>query len=495
MKVPRVPVLTSIALTNVPKAIAFNTDLSMKELQATCYDEESEAFSPERLANYPAKISYTLDEKGTDTRFDTLKEMLTTGNQYGYITISAMAVNSSSSGTIMQGGLPVDTGADIWVGPYVESITAEIPEMTAEAGMNPITLKGSCLENDMVVGLFEGDNLIAQAATEGSDTEQTAVLAVPDNIDGETDKNYTVKYAIDQKTYMEAPEWPTAQLVVTNKIPAESIKSAIKTENLKIGQNNSLAVTLYPENTTDTLIWKSSDTKIAKVDSKGKITAVKAGSVIITVTTSSGATASCEVRVGRKKGEKFDDGLYTYVVTNDSVNGKGTLKVTGFVKGKSTAKVKIPATKTQYGISYKVTAIASNAFKNQKKIQSVYTGKNVKTIGAHAFDGCTKMTTATISDSVTKMSGYCFYNCYGLKTVTIGKNVKTMGSHCLCNNNRIRKLVFKTKKLTKKSLGKPHVLIRVRKATVYFPASKFAAYKKLFDTKTALKGCKYKKLK
>lgn len=496
MNVPRVPVLTSIELTGAPKAIAFNTKLEMKELQATCFDELNEAFTPERLAKYPAKVSYTLDEKATDTRFDTRKELLTTGSKYGYITIAAMAVNSSTTKTIQREGQDVTTSVDIWVGPYVESVTPEIPEMIATAGDNTITLKGICLEDGMVVGLFDDqDSLVVQADTKGSDSKQEAVLDVPNNIGGAADKRYTVKYSIDGTTFMEAPDWPTAQLLVSNKIPATSVKLNKNTDALKTGKTDTLVATMLPDNTTDTLTWKSSDAKVVTVDADGKITGVKAGTATITVTTTSGCTDTCKVAVGLAKGAKINDGLYTYEVTNDKVDGTGTMKVTGFVKGKSTAKVKIPATKTKYTISYKVTAIGDKAFMNKKMITYVYTGKNVKTIGAHAFDGCKKMTTATVSASVSRMKSWCFYNCYALKTVTIGKNVEYMGPHCLCNNNKIKKLVFKTTKLTKKKIGSPHVLIRVRRATVYFPASSFKAYKKMFNIKTALKGCKFRKLK
>ena len=47
--------------------------------------------------------------------------------------------------------------------------------------------------------------------------------------------------------------------------------------------------------------WKSSNTKIATVNSKGKITAKKTGTAKITVTTKSGATATCTVKVQKGK--------------------------------------------------------------------------------------------------------------------------------------------------------------------------------------------------
>lgn len=60
-----------------------------------------------------------------------------------------------------------------------------------------------------------------------------------------------------------------------------------------------LKVIFDPENTTDTsVVWTSSDPKIVRVDTKGKIYALKAGHAIITVSTSDGSkSATCNVTV------------------------------------------------------------------------------------------------------------------------------------------------------------------------------------------------------
>ena len=96
-------------------------------------------------------------------------------------------------------------------------------------------------------------------------------------------------------------------------------------------------------------------------------------------------------------------------------------------------KVSIPATITVKGIKYQVTAVSKDAFKNNKKVTQVTIDKNVNNIGKNAFYGC--------------------------------KNLK--------------KVIIKTTKLTKKTVGKECVQGIHKKATIKVPKKKLDAYKKI----------------
>lgn len=109
---------------------------------------------------------------------------------------------------------------------------------------------------------------------------------------------------------------------------------------------------------------------------------------------------------------------------------------------KSASKVTIPATVNIDGVTYKVTSIAANAFKNDKKLTKVTIGGNVKTIGTNAFSGCKKITGVTIPEKVTKIGTNAFCGCKKLKTITIkSEKLKTIGKNAFKDIHK--KAVFK----------------------------------------------------
>ena len=99
----------------------------------------------------------------------------------------------------------------------------------------------------------------------------------------------------------------------------------------------------------------------------------------------------------------------------------------------------IPATVKVKGVSYKVTSIAKNAFKNNKKLKKVTIGANITSIGANAFSGCKVLKNVVVKST---------------KLKTIGKNA------------------FKGIQ---------------KKAVIKVPAKKLKAYKKLFGSKAGIK--------
>lgn len=72
-----------------------------------------------------------------------------------------------------------------------------------------------------------------------------------------------------------------------------------KTElSLKIGLTETLTATVIPEDADDkTIVWSTSATRIATVDSNGKITAKSVGTATVKATTVNGLSATCTVTV------------------------------------------------------------------------------------------------------------------------------------------------------------------------------------------------------
>lgn len=205
-----------------------------------------------------------------------------------------------------------------------------------------------------------------------------------------------------------------------------------ETLNVTLGKTMKLQASVTPEDATNkTLVYTSSDNTIASVKEDGTISGLKLGTADITVKAmDTGKEKTVKVTVKEaekepanptnpakpsqptteketstvatvKKGTKLTVGTNTFVVTNvkaKTVSYKGTKK-------KKAAKITIPATVKSGKQVYKVTAIADNAFKNNKKIKTVVVGKNVRTIGKKAFYGCKNLKKITVQSSIIKKVG------------------------------------------------------------------------------------------
>lgn len=89
--------------------------------------------------------------------------------------------------------------------------------------------------------------------------------------------------------------------------------------------------------------------------------------------------------------------------------------------------VTIPATIKAAGISYKVTEVGANAFKNNKKVKKIVIGANVSKIAKKAFNKCPNLKTVVIkSTKLTKKtaSKKCFSKVHKKMVIKSPKNVK-----------------------------------------------------------------------
>ncbi|MCI8591593.1 MAG: leucine-rich repeat protein [Lachnospiraceae bacterium] len=214
------------------------------------------------------------------------------------------------------------------------------------------------------------------------------------------------------------------------------------------------------------LTFRSSNPAIAKVDSAGTVTGWSVGTAKITVMAAGNSnirpgSATVSVKVTKPaNGTKFTDSKTknTYKVTaSTAVACTGTAN-------KSATSVKIPATVKLAGVTYKVTSVANNAFKGNKRLKTVTIGSNVTSIGTCAFQNCTALTKITIPAKVTKIGSKAFYGCKKLMSVTI-----------------------KSQKLAAKNVGS-QAFARMgssnyKKVRVSVPKKKYAAYRTLLKAK------------
>lgn len=79
-------------------------------------------------------------------------------------------------------------------------------------------------------------------------------------------------------------------------VPATAVALDATTQKLDTGKTFTLKATVAPANTTDKVVWSSSNAAVAKVSEDGVVTAVKPGSAVITATAGI-VKASCTVTV------------------------------------------------------------------------------------------------------------------------------------------------------------------------------------------------------
>ena len=144
------------------------------------------------------------------------------------------------------------------------------------------------------------------------------------------------------------------------------------------------------------------------------------------------------------KGTKLTAKGASYQVTS-AAEKNPTVVYKGSKKQK--ASVTIPDTVTIDKVTYKVTSIAANAFKNNKKLKKVVIGKNVTKIGKKAFYGCSKL----------------------------------------------KKITVKTTKLTKKNVGRQAFKGIHKKAAFKVSKKKIRSYRKIFRARGAAKTTKVTK--
>ena len=96
---------------------------------------------------------------------------------------------------------------------------------------------------------------------------------------------------------------------------------------------------------------------------------------------------------------------------------------------------------TSVTIPNSVTSIGYGAFYNCSGLTSVTIGNSVTSIGYGAFSNCSGLTSVSIPNSVTSIGDCAFSSCSGLTSVTIGNSVTSIGYDAFYGCSGLTKLV------------------------------------------------------
>ena len=282
----------------------------------------------------------------------------------------------------------------------------------------------------------------------------------------------------------------TCRVTVKAKVVNVTEVTLDKTElTLTEGETGTLTATVRPDNADNRKVtWSSDKTEIATVDGDGKVTAVKAGEAVVTVTTEDGGkTATCKVTVKAKAVPVTGVDVKPWSVT---IGANGTTKLTctvapsnatnrnvrwesdnpsvatvdsdGNVRAVSAGVAKVSAVtedggfrsgytvtvkefssgfevgglfyKTAKGYSMDFVEVTGNPGGGKYSGDVVVPGTveydgityTVKGVGNRAFEGCDDLRKVTISEGIYKIGAYAFYYCGNLERVILPSTLENI---------------------------------------------------------------------
>lgn len=134
-----------------------------------------------------------------------------------------------------------------------------------------------------------------------------------------------------------------------------------------------------------------------------------------------------------KKGDSVTVGDTDYTVT-----GGNTAAATDSESKKAVVKGSIIINNKVYH----VTEIRDNAFKNNKRVVTVYIDKNIKYVGKNAFSGCTSLKKVTGGAGLTSIRSGAFKGCVSLSKISRFGKVRTIGKKAFYGNKKMKQFAF-----------------------------------------------------
>ena len=283
-------------------------------------------------------------------------------------------------------------------------------------------------------------------------------LSIPDRLF----MGVTAKLNVPKGTkalYEAADVWKDFDAIVeTEEEPQPAIDAKVKLSKTKAiiekGKTLTLKATITPSDLPDkSVTWKSSNTKVATVSSKGKVKGVKAGTATITCTSkATGAKATCKVTIGYVKLDKteailektktmtlkatvYPSKLEDRTVTWESSNKKvATVSSKGKVKGVKAGTATITCTSNATGLKTTCEVTVGYVKLDQTEV-TVNKGKTV-TLKATVYPSSLEDRTVTWESSNTKVAtvtskGKVKGVKSGTATITCTSNATGLSTTCI----------------------------------------------------------------
>ena len=347
----------------------------------------------------------------------------------------------------------------------VTEVTLDKTELTLTEG-----------ETETLTATVRPDNADNRKVTWSSDKTDVATV-------GGAGKVTAVKAGVAVVTVTTEDGGKTATCKVTVKAKAVNVTevSLDKTElTLTEGETETLTATVRPDNADNKKVkWSSDKTEIATVDGAGKVTAVKAGEAVVTVTTEDGGkTATCKVTVKAKTvpvtGVEVNPWAVTLSVrgtsklsytirpadaTNQNVKWESespsvaTVDSEGNVQGVAAGTAKICVTTEDGGFkSYCTVTVkkAESKFEVGGLWYEYYDGPNKARVipdpdgskygGDISIPG--QIEYGGITYSVVQIWSRAFYECADLKSVTLGEGIGYIDAWAFYNCPNLERITF-----------------------------------------------------
>ena len=356
----------------------------------------------------------------------------------------------------------------------VTEVTLDKTELTLTEG-----------ETETLTATVKPDNADNRKVTWSSDKTEIAT------VDG-AGKVTAVKpgEAVVTVTTEDGGKTATCKVTVKAKVIGVTEVTLDRTElTLTEGETETLTATVRPDNADNRKVtWSSDKTEVATVDGAGRVTAVKAGEAVVTVTTEDGGkTATCKVTVKAKAvpvtGVEVNPWAVTLSVrgtsklsytirpadaTNQNVKWESdnpsvaTVDSDGNVRAVSAGVAKVSAVtedggfrsgctvtvkefssgfevgglfyKTAEGYSMDFVEVTGNPGGGKYSGDVVVPGTveydgityTVKGVGNRAFEGCGDLRKVTISEGIYKIGAYAFFACGNLERVILPSTLENI---------------------------------------------------------------------